>query len=359
MCEYPVDVTDDLRLAECMMRITPEMVVERIEQMIGSFAKLNSLDLLPERPQIAASPTFIMRQRRLRIDFPHDAVAAAMFTAVLKGIRQRFSDWHVEVQTTSVAAAEILAGLTPTTVQPSTRTVLGGWDRIQPVTWELNRSSYAEYPSTPTTKCLLEELSIRPNLLEMEYEVQPAASCLHEVDEVLRSLNVHRQQDTGRHRLLLLEASIRRKSLVLETSAREAGLMLGRLEVVDSASGDWLLKFSGDCRRIDLKQLIAWVARSGGLVSTPTLPLYLAAATKTPALGLWKKGHPVHEFDLSDYVIHLVPPRHARQICGRAAAEFFSRQYRHRIVELRLAPLSDDETAAMGVNVAGQEAAGR
>lgn len=82
----------------------------------------------------------------------------------------------------------------------------------------------------------------------------------------------------------------------------------------------------------DASMIAALIENARLFIGVDSGPLHLAACTKTPSIGYWKLHHPVHFFDLSTNVTHLVPGdarRFIKAVNRHAVENYFNENYKH------------------------------
>lgn len=340
VCEAPVEISNSLRIPACMDRISPQQVIERIElhcQPVPRKRNASSDDSRrDERPVGSIVPLSASRPPHVRIECPHGAVPAVMFTAALNILRMRNPSWRLSVRGSPEAEQILRMNLPSEPVPEPDSPQLYGIDRIYRIEWEANNSAYADFPSTPTVKCLLEQLGVRPRIVDLMYELHPRSVETADVTRWLRDLGIAQSEECDRYRVILIDEDVGfhpRVAKRLQTLVEQRGLVTLALAPSLPTNGAtcWRAKLATAERTLDLAELTALVSVTEGVIGGPNLPLYLAAATRKPALGVWRRSHPVHQFDLSDYVVHAIPRNHERYLSGKPAASLFRRQYRHRV----------------------------
>lgn len=102
-CERPVRLSPSLAIPECMARISPQEVIRRIELCCGPSGRQQGVS--DERPGEISRPMYMSTaatiRRTVQILFSYDAVAAVMFTAVLRVFRSRNPDWDIAVHSST------------------------------------------------------------------------------------------------------------------------------------------------------------------------------------------------------------------------------------------------------------------
>lgn len=86
----------------------------------------------------------------------------------------------------------------------------------------------------------------------------------------------------------------------------------------------------------DAKTIAAIIDQVRLFIGVDSGPLHIAGCCKTPTIGFWKHHHPVHYFDLSDNVTHLISGdnrkhiRSPKSIHRGPIQDFFEKNYKHQ-----------------------------
>ncbi len=79
--------------------------------------------------------------------------------------------------------------------------------------------------------------------------------------------------------------------------------------------------------------IAAIIEQSKLFIGVDSGPLHIAGCLKTPTIGFWKDHHPMHYFDFSDNVIHLLPKNSWKNFRGRnrnELNELFEKLYNYK-----------------------------
>ncbi len=343
LCELPVQVRPDLRLPRCMVMITPDDVIRRIEL----YRQGASLAAAPAAAVSAPAPP--APRTRVLIEFRHGLGDAVQLTAVLAHLRHYHPDWDVDMASL-VGKHSAFSGLCRHSLvldrEPVRR---DGYERVLALDWHECRTAQAAWPSTKLARCLKEVFGLEPLPELCRYTIQVGDEARARARRYLESLCPQGSRG-GRFPVVLLhyqgntsggskdldhdlarevcEAATRAGfvSVVLDWD-RRSPLPDGR-EIHCPGAGHDLWQNTGTG---DAATLAALIEQSALMVGVDSGPLHVAGATSTPTVGVWTAHHPVHFYDLADNVTHLVPAEHARLAAGPEAQAYFQASYRHRV----------------------------
>jgi len=283
------------------------------------------------------------------IRFRHGLGDAVQLTAVLRHLQRYRPEWEVHVAAL-LGKHSALRGLCAWVGE------LGGdspptaaYERVFDLDWPECTGSFKNSPSTKLERCLREVFDIEPDRDLVGYRIHPS-----DEDEELAERYLRRDvglvpDGAGRFPAALLHyegnTSPTRKNLPLSVAREwcEAVLEAGLVPIILDWDGRSPLP---DQRRIfnphfelelwrghgtgDAGVLAALIDKSALFVGVDSGPLHVAAATGTPAIGVWTGHHPLHYLAPAANVVNLVPENHTQLLRGEADTGrwYFERHYR-------------------------------
>jgi ADP-heptose:LPS heptosyltransferase len=333
LCERPVQVRPDLRIARCMEMISPADVIRAVESYYEGGA-LSYTTAAPAREAVL-------------VEFPHGLGDAVQLTVVLAHLARLRPGWDVDVAA--------LVGKHSAFFELCRRSLVLGRDPVEHVRygrvfrlgWDECRQAHGGWPSTKPSRCLLEAFGITPRPELCRYTIRVGDEARERSRAYLEgvcgpggggrfpAVLLHYQGNTsGGHKDLSHELARRLCQAVLRAGLVPVVLDWDRrspwpdgVRVHNPGPDDPLWGGTGTG---DAEALAALIGLSTLFVGVDSGPLHVAGATDTPTLAVWTEHHPVHFFDLADNVTHLVPVGHARLAAGPEAVRFFEASYRHR-----------------------------
>lgn len=361
LCEQPVQITPELRIARCMHDIKPSDVIRWIEAYLEASEPIlqkpaaasvasGVVSLLPlnsQRTTATRTTRDVRPPLRLLIRFLHGLGDAVQLSIVLQHLKHHHPDWQIDVEAL-VGKHSVAKGLCRQAhVHGRNALNQADYDRIMSLEWHECHQDHANWPSTKATKCLLDLFQIQPTLELCRYQIHREPAADEKARNYLQSICPDAPQDNGRYPTVLLHyegnTSCDRKNLSHQTARRICHAVIERGYVPVILDWDnrspwpdqsqifnpgadhpiWEGHGTGDAAL-----LAALIEASSLMIGIDSGPLHVAAAATTPTLGVWTRHHPVHYFDLSD-ATHLVPRQHRSMAHGPASADFFERHYDH------------------------------
>jgi ADP-heptose:LPS heptosyltransferase/SAM-dependent methyltransferase len=352
LCERPVQVAPELRIARCMQMITPEDVIRRIE--LYHEGKPAMIDLAtpvatPTAVPVIPAPVPEPRRRNVLIEFRHGLGDAVQLTIVLRHLALLRPDWDIEVASL-VGKHSAYGGLcSRSLILQKDAVERAAFDNVFSLDWHECRTARPDCPSTKPARCLEEVFGIMPDPEFFEYAIRVGGEASRRARQYLeevcgagpagprrRAVLLHYQGNTsGGQKDLdhdvareVCEAVLRAGlvPIILDWD-RRSPLPDGRqIHCPDADDELW-----GGTGTGDAEVLAALIEQSTLMVGVDSGPLHVAGATTTPTLGVWTSHHPVNYFDLAKNVTHLVPDGHARLASGPDAVLYFEGHYRHRV----------------------------
>ena len=361
LCEKPVQVRPDLRIAKCMHMITPEDVIRRIELYFEG----GSLSYDISRPLVGVAPVPKQSDRRgmlpnilppttskqttnVLIRFGHGLGDAVQLTLVLQHLRKHRPEWAVDVMCLR-GKHTALRGLCRRVFhdqEPAPdRTAYQAYFDL--AWWECY-SVFSDSPSTKACNCLREVFHIAPDPELCGYVIQPEQEDYAVTAGYLESIGGGRDV-AGRFNAVVIHyegnTSGWKKNLShtcvagMCASAIEAGfvpvildwdrrspLPNGKNIFCPAVGPDdiWGAFGSGDAARIT-----ALIAQAALFVGIDSGPGKCAGATSTPCVIVWTGHHPVQFHDLCPNTLHFVPEDHHTipPAQNATAADYFAHHY--------------------------------
>lgn len=304
------------------------------------------------------------------IKFGHGLGDAVQLTIVLKHLKHYRPDWNVDVAAKVGKHSALVGYCRNVFVLEQDRLDPRRYDRVFDLGWHECHVAYPAWPSTKASLCLLDEFALQPLLDLSTYSINRGPVAERLAREYLQSVCPNGPDEKGRFPTVLIHyqgnTSRQRKDLPndLVESVCEVVLRLGFVPVIL----DWDRRSPlVDGRQIhnpapdhpiwretntgDAEVLAALTELSSLMIGIDSGPLHVAGASSTPTLGVWRKHHPVHYFDLADNVLHLVPADHPARADGAAALKFFVKAYRHTVYR----SLYDELPALVERQLTGQD----
>ena len=226
----------------------------------------------------------------------------------------------------------------------------GGWDQVIRLDFPDFAGDVLGFPSTKPYRCLTEVLRIRPEQELFTYSLKISDCAKKRAARYLAQITGNADETPRKFPVMILHyqgtSSRMQKDLSHETATAicSAARLRGRAVVVfdleriapivDQSTVHSPLNghpLWAELGHADPETMAALIDLAELFVGIDSGPLHLAAATSTPALGVWTHHHPTRFFDFSSNVLHLVPIGHKRLAPGPRAIETFERRYRHHV----------------------------
>jgi FkbM family methyltransferase len=362
VCEQPVQVTADLRIARCMMLITPADVIRRIELYYegGALGLPGAAPPAPPPPApeppgpVLAPPTPApapVSTMKVLLRFRHGLGDAVQLTSVLAHLRHYHPDWEVDVAA-PVGKHSAYHGQCWRVFALDREAIdTAGYQRVWDLDWHEPAGCYPNSPATKAERCIREVFGLEPVAELCRYTIRRSQRADELARRYLERICQCGPRRDGRFPAVLLHYQGNSSRSEKDLSAEQARALCD--EILESAAVPVILDWDNrsqlpDGVRIfnphvheelwggtgtgDAEALAALIERSSLLVGVDSGPLHVAAATTTPTLGVWTRHHPLHYFGLADNVLHLVPEGHESMIRGNreAGTSFFRSHYRHQ-----------------------------
>ena len=373
ICESPVQVSPDLRIPRCMDMITSEDVIRRIELYLEArdlddateSRSAESHQVNAEEDDEAGPISLEMpRERRQQVlmGFLHGLGDVVQFTIVLNHTRKYRPDWDVDVVCQlgrDSALAHLCRRTIPVSVSDEGRIDFQDgpvpshdqYDISLELDWPECHVAYPDWPSTKVTYTLRDIVGIEPEIELFRYDVPISEESKDAAVEYLSGICQGRTPN-GRFPAVVIHYQGRtsgpRKDLSHDVVAAvcEEAQRCGFVPVILDWDGSSPLPdqkqiFCPDrshslwshTGRGDAEQIAALIQQASLMIGIDSGPLHVAGATTTPTIGVWHGHHPIHFFDLSEHVLHLVPTWHSSLAAGPAAMRYFQNNYLFREYE--------------------------
>ncbi len=290
---------------------------------------------------------------RILLKFGHGLGDAVQLGVILRHLRH-YSDCKIDVSC-GVGKHSVFRGLAERTFRSDRgEHPRDGYDRIiEPKFWECHEDIDG-LPSTKVTKCLLDEIKVAPILDLYRYDFPVGDDAMMRVKKYLQHFAnylpvaaIHYQGNTSQEYKDLRHDTIRKVCellvsrdivpIILDWDRRSPLPDGEKILCPDARNPLWLGYGTGDG-----ETLAALISQCVLMVGIDSGPLHVAGATNTPTIGVWTRHHPVHFFDLSPNVMHLVPPGsmsprkkpwHDESPQGPRCLKFFREHYRHVVYD--------------------------
>lgn len=363
LCDQPVQVAPNLRIARCMDHITPADVIRSIDLYCsggaisanspGNSRNSNMTDATAAslgQPTVPASTVAdAPRRTPVLLRFRHGLGDAVQLTSVLRHLQRRRPRWSIDVaalmgkHSAFHGLCRKVLILERDAVEPST------YERVYDLDWPECASCFADSPSTKADRCLREEFGLVSENDLWTYSIEPSTE-----DDELACRYLERDPRVtadkhGKYPVVLVHyqgntaAAEKNLSDSVARQICEEVISAGHVPIIL----DWDRRSPlPDGKRIynphpdlelwrgrgtgDAGVLAALIARAALFVGIDSGPLHVAAATTTPTIAVWTGHHPLHYLCPADHVVHLVPKDHERLLRGDRAVgrTFFERHYR-------------------------------
>jgi ADP-heptose:LPS heptosyltransferase/SAM-dependent methyltransferase len=346
LCEQPVQIRPDLRIARCMTLITPADVVRAIDL----YYQGGALSTITEpAPAPRESPPAAPKCRTVLIEFRHGLGDAVQLTVVLRHLRHYHPDWDVDVLSLPGKHSAFAGQCRRSLVLDRDAVDHRAYDQVHRLGWHECRAASGNWPATKPSRCLLEVFGLTPEPELCRYSISYGEETRQRARGYLASVCLSGPRDDGRYPAVLLHyqgnTSSGSKDLDHDLARelfdviRQCGFVPVILDwdrrsplpdgaTVHNPGADHELW--GGLGTGDAAVLAALIDASTLMVGVDSGPLHVAGATSTPTVAVWTAHHPALYFDLADNVTHLVPGDHQRLVSGPEALRFFEAHYRHR-----------------------------
>ena len=219
------------------------------------------------------------------------------------------------------------------------------WDEVQEVKFSRPDYDYDCCPSTKAADCLMDEFGLEPIGEMFKYEYAPSPQAVARADEFAaahspyvlihphsESSNIDKNltdEETATAIDICQQAGF--KPVMVDFGGRFAKWQKSRQDIV------WLHKWHGwgsewRCPSADLTA--ALIARARAVIGIDSGVEHLAGTTTTPTIVVWRDPqvfHPVHFFDLSPNVLHLIQYSVA-PLMRTETEQYFQAHYRHEMI---------------------------
>lgn len=262
-----------------------------------------------------------MTQKTL-LRFRHGLGDAVQLTIVLKHLAKYRPNWIIDVES-GIGKHTIFHDLcNECWVSGRKEADQSQYDKVISVKWfeSFGNIPYTNVPPTKTTKALRDEFRIDPDPDLFYYQINIldhsrhlAAEYLNRVPKRRGYILAHFQGNTS-FREKNVEESVMRKFcswanqqdytvIILDWDRRKASQLANGKTIFCPGVNDPLWQGTGTG---DGNVLAALIEHASLFVGIDSGPLHVAGATSTPALGLWTEHHPMHYYELSHNVKHLL-----------------------------------------------------
>jgi FkbM family methyltransferase len=367
VCENPIQINDKLRIPKCMHMITPNEVIQRIEQYhdgdLHHYTTNDNQRKVIEMTTTIASPrtnavrtesvdeAAVAHKQKVLIQFQHGLGDAVQLTAVLRHLRHYHPDWIIEVAALP-GKQTAFAGLCDRSFSLNGKpTATDGYDQVFDLDWDECATCFAEYPSTKVERCLTEVFDLAPIPELCRYEMRPGGEAVAKAKRYLQQVcRVHPGED-GRYPVVLIHYQGNTSAEYKDLPHRTARKICE--QIIKSGSVPVILDWDNrsplpDGKRIhnphvdldiwgglgtgDAEVLAALIELASLMIGVDSGPLHVAGATSTPTMAVWTKHHPLHYFGHADNVTHLVPKQHRDLLRGDrdAGSDYFESHYPYR-----------------------------
>jgi ADP-heptose:LPS heptosyltransferase/SAM-dependent methyltransferase len=285
------------------------------------------------------------------IDFQHGLGDAVQLTTVLLHLRHYHPEWQIDVLT-GVGKHTCYQGLCHRSLirdrDPIDRSA---YAHVYELHWDECPCCLAAAPSTKAEHCLRTVFHLEPIAALCRYQIEAREAARTAARAYLAAVCGADAEVDGRFPAVLIHyeanTSIEKKNLPHELIASLCDTVLDagftpiildwdrrsplpdgvRIHNPNAEAPLW-----GGTGTGDAEALAALIEMSSLMIGVDSGPLHVAAATRTPTIGVWTGHHPLHYMGLADNVTHLVPEQHASLLrCGAAlGAHFFENRYQTR-----------------------------
>jgi len=391
VCERPVQITPDLRIAECVHSITAADVIRAVEgyyqagvlqylasggrqppvelsggrqppvelasggrqppvEAVNGQEEVGSADLTPN----AQRPTPIADQEPMTVpvllDFRHGLGDAVQLTSVLRHLRHYHPEWAIDV-VAAIGKHSAYRGLCRRVfIRDRSPVDRSAYAHVFELGWHECPKSYASHPSTKAEQCLLDVFGLAPVPELCRYQIDVSAAVRAAAERSLESLCPMGPADDGRWPVVLIHyqgnTSTDKKDLPhdLIRAVCDEVIAAGSVPVIldwdrrsplpdgvrihNPGADDPIWGATGTG---DAEMLTALIAASTLMVAVDSGPLHVAGATATPTLAVWTRHHPLHYLAPADNVFHMLPDGHEAHLRGdrAAGAAYFAEHYHH------------------------------
>jgi len=355
VCEQPVQITPELRIARCMDIITPEDVIRRIE-LYQSGEPKQGRDTAFKSKQVAGHKQTMPTSKptNVLIQFRHGLGAAVQLTTVLRHLRHYHPDWNVSVAARAGQHSAFSGLCRRVFVLGEEDVPRAGYDQVHVLDWEEPDTCYANWPSTSAERCLATVFRLSPIPDLCVYAIEPDRQAFNRARPYLEDRCKAGTNDNGRYPVVLIhyegntwqdlknlpvgvarhicEEVIRRGATPVILDWGERTPLADGQRIYNPGGDDPLWGGTGTG---DAAVLAALTELSVLMIGVNSGPLHVAGATSTPTIGVWTGQHPLHYFGHANNVMHLVPQDHTSLLRGdrQRGGAYFKRHYCHRTYE--------------------------
>jgi FkbM family methyltransferase len=301
---------------------------------------------------------------RVLIEFDHGIGDAIQLTAVLQHLRKYRPEWELYLWALrgkhSVGHGYCKRVWHDQQLKPARE----DFDRVFKLDWWECGHCYADSPSTKAAQCLRDVFGLQPDPELMRYKLHVSDQAREVTRDYLEGIGC-RKLPGGRYNAVAVHyegnTSVTRKNLDHATISELCESLIGAGFV--PLILDWDKRSPlPDGKRIhcpgvnpfdpwggfgsgDAERLTALISQCSLFVGIDSGPQKAAAATDTPAIGVWTFHHPIHFLDLAPNVLNLVP-EWLRPECP----DYFAAHYRHRPYGALVPVLVEEALNLLGVH---------
>lgn len=272
--------------------------------------------------------------------FKHGLGDAVQFSIVLKHLKHYHPDWEIAVECPK-GLHSVFNNSYPLVMPYTWRDTFG-----KPQEIKFSKPDYLlfnnKFPATKVTRCLKDEFGLDPIPDLYHYEIAPNEVA---INKVKRYIDEEIKGEYGVIHYKGSKQSQEDKNLTDYEASLIVDMMLA--EDVVPVILDWdtnsvLVKEYGDKIRNpnrchpwlwdkeytgDGATIYALIDNAVGFWGIDSGPAHIAGATKTPSYVFWWGTEPLHCFDLSENVTHIVHPNH-----NSLNSKYFKDNYNHSIL---------------------------
>lgn len=284
---------------------------------------------------------------RVMLRFPHGFGDTVQLIVVLRHLQRLRPDWQVDVAC-KTGTGSLLQGHCQRVVE--NLSVHGKYDRDVWLPWPEPVSCYEDSPSTKAERCLREQFGLQPQAELTGYPIHVSAAARQRARAYVAELPaeqpmalLHYQGNSARERKTLDERIVaeicqllwRRglQPVVLDWETPRRSHLIDGVRVLSPGAGHalWQGAASGDGET--LAALAMESALNIGIDSGPG-HVFASESVQTPAVIVWRGHHPLHYFQPTAHVCHVLPRQHERLLRGtdpqrQAGLRYFQEHYRY------------------------------
>jgi len=284
--------------------------------------------------------------KKVLIRFRHGLGDAVQLTIVLKHIQQQRKNWLVDVESL-VGKHSCFHGLCNASYRTKRDKVNAkAYDKVYNLWWhDPDTTIRFDCPATKVTKSLVQELGLEPDPELYTYSVPIpresnilAQEYLEKLPQKKGFVSIHYQGNTSSSRKNIPEH--------ITKAVTRSVIAAGYVVIVMDWDGRSTLpntktifrpgkkeKIWGNTGTGDASTIAALIQKSALFIGIDSGPLHVAGATTTKSLGVWLRHHPIHYFDLSENVKHLLPNNAQKNMRSNNKPKmkaYFEANYRYR-----------------------------